>query len=251
VNNYPVSIVGKAVYRWSLIYSSGTQDERAAKLISSRVGTSLSGFTMSTVKTFDDEYNREFWIIDTATDTALIYQYANETDYDKSYKNNLWYKYTNIPAECMVNIGGVVYFGTDDGYLMHLSRTYRSDNGANIDAYWESGAMSFDVEYLRKFIRQHFISLKPESAGRIDVTIETDRKSDFSTKTILCALATFEHADFDHWSFNTNWKPQTERIKLKAKKFTTLKLIFESDSDVATATVLTYAMPIKARGYTK
>lgn len=254
VNNYPISIQGKAAYRWSLIYSSGTQDERSAKLISSRVANALSNFTTSSVKTFDDEYNREFWIVDTATDTALVYSYANETDYDRSYKNNLWYKYTNIPAECFVNVGGEVYFGTDDGYLMHFSRDYHSDNGAEIDAHWESGSMNFDAEYLRKFIRQHFISMKPEASGRIVLTLSTDRKTDFASKTVTSVrsgLSTFSHANFAAWSFGTNRRPQVIRIKLKAKKFTHLKLIISSYSTTSTATVLMYSIPVAYTGYAK
>lgn len=253
VNNYPISIQGKSVYRWSLIYSSGVQDERAAKLISARVGDALSDFTMSGVKTFDDEYNREFWIVDTETDTALVYSYANETDYDKSYKNNLWYKYTNIPATCFININGNVYFGTSAGTMVHFSRDYHSDNGAAIDARWESGSMNFDAEYMMKFVNNHFISIKPEGGSRITLTLSTDNKSDFESKIVTPngGVATFAHADFAHWSFNTNRRPKEKKIKIKAKKFTHLKIIFTSNSASATSTVLAYALPVSYTGYAK
>jgi hypothetical protein len=250
VNNYPISVFGNSVYRWGLIYTSGTQDERNSKRISDRVRNTLESFSMDSVVTFDDEWNREFWIVNT-DGKACVYSYANEADTTGSYLKNPWFVYDNITATCMIQIGGEVYFGSDDGYIMRVSRDYRNDNGTNIDALWESGSMAFDAEYIRKIISKFYISVKPESAGRITSTFETDIKSDFDERVISCNLAAFEHADFSHWSFDTNWKPHTKRVKLKAKKFAFLKLILSSDSKVATVTVQSVDLPVTYTGYVK
>ena len=164
INNYPVSLHGNSAYRWGLIYSSGTQDERAAKIISDKVQKTLSTFDMEKVVTFDDEWNREFWLLNDGK--ACVYNYANEADANSSYKNNVWYIYDNINATCFVSVDGELYFGSDDGYIMHVSRKHRNDNGEKITALWESGSMAFDAEYMRKLISKAYVSLKPESGGK-------------------------------------------------------------------------------------
>ncbi len=134
-NNFPISLHGNSEYRWGLVYSSGVQDERAARRISDPVLETLGGMSLSAAVTFDDEWNREFWIVQNGT--ACVYQYAGEAQGDTSYKNNLWYIYTGIPAVCFVSVDGELYFGTGGGSVMHLSRDYHSDAGEEIDAYWE------------------------------------------------------------------------------------------------------------------
>ena len=235
VNNYPISLQGKSAYRWNIVYSSGTQDERVAKLISAPVEVTLGAFTFSSAKTFDDEYNKEFWIVN-SDGKALIYSYANETD-GKGYRDNLWFKYTNIPATCLVSIDGTMYFGTTSGLLMKFSSVYKSDAGTAIDAYWESGAMDFGASHLRKNVTKHYVLMRPESTGQLSVTLSTDRGTTFETKTITLAASTYPA------------KPNL--IKLKAKKFTHLKLILSSNSTTATATILSYAMVFIVGGYSK
>ena len=76
VNNYPISLTNKSAYRWNLIYSSGTIDERVAKPISNRVSASLRNFNTEKIITFDDAHNREFWIHDTSLKASCIYSYV-------------------------------------------------------------------------------------------------------------------------------------------------------------------------------
>ena len=70
-------------------------------------------------------------------------------------------------------------------------------------------------------------------------------------RVIAAALMTFENMDFRNFSFKINRKPQITRVKLKAKKFVYLKLIFTSDSEVATSTVLSVTLPIVYTGLAK
>ena len=249
VNNYPFSVQDNSVYRWGLIYSSGTQDERAAKRISDRVRVTLGGFDMTKAVTFDDEWNREYWIVENGK--ACIYQYANEAQGDTSYKQNVWYVYDNIPATCFVSIDGELYFGSTGGYIMHVSRDYYSDNGTAINAYWKTGSMSFDAMQYRKYIRQFFIGLKPEIGARVDVTWESDNRADYESKTAYYGVANYSHFSYAHPSYNTNNRPKTQKVKFKIKKFTHARLIFSSDSASATATVTALTIPIRYGGYAK
>jgi len=249
VNNYPISLQGNSAYRWGLVYSSGVQDERNSKRISDCVTETLGGMDLSGAITFDNEWNREFWIVQ--DNTACVYQYAGEAQGNTSYKGNVWYIYTGIPATCFTSADGELYFGTDDGRLMHMSRNYRNDNGTDIDAYWESGSMSFGTEYLRKYLNRIHTVLKPEIGARVTMTLQTDRKSYCSEKPVSSSLLNFNHIDFTHWSFLLNHKPRTVRTRLKAKKFTTLKLIFKSKSSSAAATVMSCVLHVTDAGEAK
>ena len=64
-------------------------------------------------------------------------------------------------------------------------------------------------------------------------------------------MMTFGSADFRRWSFNTNRKPHTTRLKIKAKKFTYYKLILEYSGTNTTATVVAADMRIRYTGYAK
>lgn len=225
VRNNPRTLHAKAVWEWALA-GSGSRDERNAKRISDRVGNTLAQFAPEACLVFDDEGRQEYYVV--CGDRALIHNYGNDT----------WYFYDHFPALCMADVNGGLYFGTGDGRIMHVSRDYRNDGLEPIDAYWESGSMSFEREWKRKYCTHIWVSVKPESQSRVTVTAQSDRKSDHARKVAACSLSTLGNVHFAHWSFGTNRKPQVQRIRLKVRKFTFCKLIFSSRSASATATVL-------------
>ena len=168
-----------------------------------------------------------------------------------NYGCNAWYVYTNLPVQAAENVDGEIYFGTPDGKLMHFSRQYRNDNLEPIDAYWESGSMDFDRDWRRKYSATLWVSIKPESQGRVTVTAQSNRKSDYIKKDIAAGLSSFSNASFAHWSFGTNRKPQVYRTRIKVKKFTFYKLIFASKSTSATATILATDFQVRYTGNVK
>ena len=238
VKNNPRTLHGRAVYEWSLA-GNGTRDERNAKRISDRVENTLSRFDLAQCVVFDDEQRQEYYLV--CGDEVLVNNYGNDT----------WYYYTNVPARCMGVVRGELYFGTPDGRVMHFSREYRNDDLAPIDTYWESGAMDFDADWKRKYSTTLWVATKPESQSRVTVTAQSNRKSDYVKKEISYGLVSFDNANFAHWSFGTNRKPQVQRVRLKVKKFTFYKLIFESCSASATATVLGVDFQVRYTGNVK
>lgn len=238
VENNPVTLHGHGVYQWSLS-SAGSRDERNAKRISQRVEDTLSGFAPEGCATYDDEQQQELYII--CGETALVYNYGADA----------WYYYTDFPARNMIRVQGWLLFGTGDGRLMRLSREYRSSDGREIDACWESGAMDFGTPWRRKYSTDIWVSLKPESQARVYVTVESDRRSDYERKTAASSLSTFTHMDFAHFSFGTNRKPKVVRTRLKGKKFVFYKLIISSASASATATVLNVDIRVRCSGNVK
>lgn len=238
VKNNPRTLHGRAVYEWGLA-GNNTRDERNAKRISQRVEDTLASFPLEDCITFDDEQRQEYYVA--YGDEMVVQNYGNDT----------WYYYDNVPARCMVSIRGEIYFGTEHGELMHFSRSYRNDNLEPIDAYWESGSMDFDADWKRKYSSTIWVSIKPESQGRITVTAQSNKKSEYIEKEVASGLATLQNANFAHWSFNTNRKPQVQRVRIKVKRFTFYKLIFKSNSASSTATVLAADFQVRYTGNVK
>ena len=168
-----------------------------------------------------------------------------------NYAADVWYYYTNFDVTCMMNIDGELYAGDSLGRFNHISREYRTDNGTEITGYWASGSEPFDREFMRKYSAMLWVVLRPELRSQVTVTVETDRKSDHAKKVAASSLMTFGNADFRKWSFNTNRKPHTIRLKIKAKKFTYYKLILEYSGTNTTATVVAADMRIRYTGYAK
>ena len=242
VLNAPITLHGSDLYEWrntSSYASNLSRDERQAKRISDRIYATLRDFDFAECKCWDDNTAQEFYIC--YKGRALVYNYAADA----------WYAYDNIHAECMTNLHGELYFGTPDGKINHLSSKYYNDNGEAIDAYWESGSMSFGQDYMRKYSAQIWIGIEPEERAEVTVTVMTDKKSSYAEKVVASSLSSFESADFSAWSFRTNRKPFMKRLKIKAKKFVFYKLVFETNNPNTTATILSADMRVRFTGYAK
>ena len=231
----------QAVYRWRSVSTSGniTFDERNAERISDRVEVTLQGFDMAETRTFNRKSAQEYWWM--YGDKALILNYGADA----------WYLYTGLSFRAMVEIGLETYGFRPDGGVVHLSRQYRNDDGKDIDAYAATGSMDFDRDWVLKYSPLIFVAIQPESNARVHVTVETNRRSDYPEKIVSSGLATFAHADFAHWSFGTNRKPQVRRVKMKVKKATFYKLVFKSKSASSTATVLETDVQLRYTGNVK
>lgn len=242
VLNSPYTLHGSDVYEWrnTNSYSSNlTVDERQAKRISDKIYATVRKFDLAKCCCFDDNWAQEYYIC--CGGRALVQNYAA----------GAWYYYDSFDAVCMVNFHGELYYGTSDGRLMHFSYEYRTNDGAAIDAYWESGSMSFGQDWQRKHSAMLWVGIKPESNAAVTVTVQTDRSSKHTEKLVESSLAAFAHASFARWSFATNRKPQMWRLKIKAKKFVFYKLIFSTASADTTATILAADIRVRYTGCVK
>ena len=236
VDNDPFTLHGRSVYRWSLA-GGAARDERNAKRVSHRVERTLAGFDLAECQLFDHEPGQELYLL--WGDQALVYHYGID----------VWYYYNSLPVSSMAGQGGEIYFGAPDGRLMHFDRSCRNDDLEPIDAWWESGAMDLGVDWQRKASGTVWVSLQPENQTRVQVTVQSDRRSQYPTRLLVSGFATLVNVDFAHWSFGTNRKPRVRRVRLRVKGAAYYKLIFASQSASATATVL--AASIEARNMGK
>lgn len=242
VENDPLTLESADVFIWKSTSRSGyiTTSENNAKRVSDPVARTLRGVESRTIRTANLAYEHEYWLL-LGDGRALIFNYGN----------NCWYYYDHLPFERVTEIENEVYGFSGDGRVVHFSRLYRNDDGLAIDCYAATGAMDFSKDWLLKYSPMIFVSMQPESAARIYVTVETNRRSEYPEKVVAYNLATFLHVDFNHFSFRTNRKPQVKRVKIKVKKATFYRLIFKSNSASVTATVIETDIKLRYAGYVK
>lgn len=241
LENNPLTFDAGGIYQWK---GSGystyiTNNENNAKRISDRVARTFKNFDIPSLLTFNLKSEHEFWVM--SGNRALILNYANDT----------WYIYENLAFERIVEACGEKYGVDEAGNVVHVSRAYRGDNGADIDCIAVTGAMDFDRDWLLKYSPMLFVAMQPESNARVQVTVDTNRRSDYPEKTVAYSFATFAHVDFNHFSFGTNRKPQVKRVKMKVKKATFYRVIFKSCSSSSTATVIETDIKLRYSGNVK
>ena len=243
LENNPLTLDVGSVYQWkSTGYSTYiTANENNAKRISDRVARTLKGATLAGIKTANIKHDHEYWFA-LGGGKALILNYANDT----------WYIYEGLPFNAPpLEVENDTYGFGDDGKVVRFAQEYRNDNGVAIDAYAATGAMDFDRDWLLKYSPMLYVAMQPQSNARVYVTVESNRRSDYPKKLVAYGLATFSHVDFRHWSFGTNRKPQVKRVKMKVKKATFYRLIFESKSASAAATIIETDIKLRYAGSVK
>lgn len=242
VNNSPLTLHGNDLYEWhnTSSYSSNLSvDERQAKVISNRIYATLGTFNFKDCFCYDDNDNQEYYIW--YQDKALVYNYAADA----------WYVYTGPKVKAMCNVHEEVLLGSEDGKVLRMSDEYLNDDGIAIDSYWESGSIDFSKAYMRKLMTELWVGMKPQERSSVTVTVMTNRKSEYTEKTVESNLSTFWHMNFADFSFLVNRKPQVRKLKIKAKKFAFLKFVLKSKELYTTATVLLIDPKIRETGYMK
>lgn len=242
VLNSPRSLFGHDCYEWrnNSSYSSNLSvDERQAKRISDRITATMDNFDLAKCYCWDDNDGQEYYIC--YDGKALVHNYAVDA----------WYLYTDFHVSCMVNFRGELFYGDTTGRFASLAYRHRTDFGDAIKSYWESGSISFDKDYMRKYSAMLWVGIKPEGNAEVWATVQTDKKSVYAKKIVSSSLATFTHVDFGRFSFNTNRKPHMERLKIKAKKFVFYKVIFETEATDSTVTVLSADLRVRYTGFAR
>ena len=225
LENNPLTLSEGHIYQWRAA-AAGATTLRSASRISDRVRCTASLFHFPETVTFNRAQESEFWLL--WGQHALILNYAADA----------WYIYRGCPFRACVEVEGEMLGFTQEGQVRHVSRSYRSDDGAVISARAESGSMDFDRDYQVKHSPRLFAAIRLEAGARVWVSVETNRRGDYPQRLISAGLAGFEHVDFGHFSFGTSRKPQVRRVKLKVKKATFYKLVFSSVSASAAVTLL-------------
>lgn len=230
IQNNPFTIQS-GVHEW---VATNVRDERNEVYKSKRVQPSLDEVDLTTAITVDWEKRKEYWLA--VGNKVWVY----------NYRLDVWYKYllTDTPT-CFYVINDDLHFGTDAGQIMKFDSAKRSDNGTAFRRLWQMNFYDFEVEYLRKFMNEMWLSLKPEDKTSVTFTYQTDRVGKSGTFEGSIRLATFTNVDFSDFGLFVNYNPQPFRFKIKAKKFVYFKLIFDDTESDELATILSINLPIR------
>lgn len=219
VENRPRTVDGRSIYEWKSSSSGNiTNDQRNAQRVSQNVESTLAGFDLSKSVMFFDKIAHEFYCV--YGGTAVV----------QNTENSAWYVYTSFPAVCLIVYKDELYYGTESGELRRFSEDYTSDAGEAIDAYWESGSMSFDRDYVLKYSPSVWVGMKQEPGAAVTVGIRTD---------------TGETSQEDVQLSGEGSMPAVKRLRLKAQRFVYYKLLFSSLSAESRATVVAADIRVK------
>lgn len=257
LDNNPVTFEDGAIIQWK---STNVRDERNMEVISQRIKLDLDKIPMNTIKSLDLQEKNQLWVMNaTSGKTKVwIYNYSNKT-----------FSRLELP-EVMTEIcsmDGEVFMTTDEHKIVKFSEGFATygnnptslnteeeakeiEEKIKIKAYWEMNFSDFGVPYLRKTMGKLWVSLQPQNWTTCEVSFISNRIVSTIKKEIEYSKQWFDNVDFGDWHFTSSVNPQPFRLKLKAKKFTNMKITIRNEEKSA-CTVLSLALQVESFGYSK
>jgi hypothetical protein len=111
--------------------------------------------------------------------------------------------------------------------------------------------MNHQANWIRKFLTYGWFSMKPEGKSLCNIDWETDQGASQASYELKYNLTDFSNVDFADFSFSTNYNPKPFRRKLKAKKYSVIKIKGKNESDTERMTVLSITLPAVTGGQVK
>lgn len=249
VNNYPRSFCSKSLVEWR-ITNSNYRDERYAVPISAPVRKFMQNLDYEKLIAWDDDGAKTYYIFtNDASGTVLVHRYGLG-------KEGAWCAYQGDALRGVrfaFTFRGGLYFVSDR--ILHFVDSALYDNTGDgsvpIEAFWESGFLSFGADFLRKYASQIYVSVLPQANSVLSVTVETDRKTEYTEKYVRKHLFDFPALRFPTLTFKTNQSPQLDRVRMKVKKFLYYKLKLQVTEPGSRATILGADLEIRYGAKTK
>jgi hypothetical protein len=221
--------------------STNVANEKYVGWISERIQNDIEQYDLTTAITAD--WSDKGWYIISIGKRVWVYNYR------VTYSDGTagaW-SILDLPHEptCYIIVGSDLCFGTADGKIMRIDQGLSTYDGTAIAAEWEMGDYNFGNDTIQKFIQRVFISIRPRVKTYVDISYQTDRDGSSDTYRASYELTNFDHMDFAHFSFKTNYNPQPFKFKIRAKKFDYFKLIMRT---TVRATVLSITLPVRTGG---
>ena len=123
-------------------------------------------------------------------------------------------------------------------------------DGEIINAHWEMNFSDFDVAYLRKTMNRLWVLMQPQGSSSADIGFITNRSESQSKKHIEYKIQVMDNVDFANFSFQISTNPQPFRLKMKAKKFTNLKIVIDN-TERTDCTILQLVLKVESFGESK
>ena len=246
VNNSPRSFTGQSIYEWR-VSSSSYRDERYAKDISQKVSKTIAGADLRNVVAFDDDADQTYYVfLNDNEGTVLVNRYNLDcwTIYRSPITKNVSHAFT-FSGKTMFIADMQIYMFDENARYDECRDPETGAEKAQIRAVYESGFLSFGADYKRKYSSKLWFSLLPQVASQMEITVKTDKRGEYTTKSIGYSLLDFSQVDFSNFSFDTYLAPKIKRVQMKVKKFVYYKLIFKVTKAGARATILSYDQQVR------
>ena len=236
IDNYPVTIDKNAIIQWK---ASNVRDERNMEDISQKIRLDLISRDLKNFKTLDHQSENQLWVYH--NDLIYTYNYFNKTFSRIRVTDNMNY---------LADLGNRIYSGTDVGKIMKWGEEFSTYNGEIINAHWEMNFEDFNTAYLRKTMNRLWVLMQPQVKSSAEIGYITNRNESKVKKRIEYKLLLMEDVDFSDFSFSISRNTQPFRLKLKAKKFTNMKIVIDNNEDTD-CTILQLALKVESFGESK
>lgn len=236
IDNYPVTMDKTGLSLWK---ATNVRDEKNMEDISQRISQDLNDMDMASIKMMDFQSSKQLWF--GSGNKIYIYNYYNKT-----------FSRIILPDffTCYTELGKNVYMGLEDGRVARWDRTFKNFDGKKIDSHWEMNYSDFGAMYLRKTMRKVWILMQPQGHSSATIGFITNSKESNIKKRIEYLVQDFDNIDFSDFSFQLSYNTKPYKLKMKAKKFTNLKLTIDN-AEETDCTILQVAMSVESFGESK
>lgn len=240
IENNPVSLSKNGVY---MLAASNVRDERNVQHISENVDNKLLR-EPNLDQAISIDYDQKYWLA------------VNGNVYLFDYSAGEWFLYDNIHANCFIERGQDLYFGSSvEGLLYRFKqedeiRPYNDDEQP-INAYWKSKQFTFGADERKKLVEKVFMSLKPYARTSADISYISNKKESDIVKSSRMDIFDFRDIDFTKFTFYLTAFPQEVMAKIKAKKVTHFQLIIQNDKLDESLGVLSLGIKYKYQSLVK
>ena len=236
IDNYPVTIDKTGLTLWK---ATNVRDEKNMEDISQRIKSDLNDMNMKAMTTLDFQPENQLWF---GYDNRIyIYNYYNKTFSRIRIADSF---------TCYSNLGNSVYMGLEDGRIVKWGEEFQTFDNTHIVAHWEMNFSDFGAAYLRKTMTRLWVLMQPQAKSSAEIGYVTNRKESTVKKRIEYKIQVLNDVMFDDFSFQVSNNPQPFRLKLKAKKFTNMKITIDN-AEETDCTILQLALRVESFGESK
>lgn len=236
IDNYPVTIDKTGLTLWK---ATNVRDEKNMEDISQRIKSDLNDMNMKAMTTLDFQPENQLWF---GYDNRIyIYNYYNKTFSRIRIADSF---------TCYSNLGNSVYMGLEDGRIVKWGEEFQTFDNTHIVAHWEMNFSDFGAAYLRKTMTRLWVLMQPQATSSAEIGYVTNRKESTVKKRIEYKIQVLDDVMFDDFSFQVSNNPQPFRLKLKAKKFTNMKITIDN-AEETDCTILQLALRVESFGESK
>ena len=218
LNNYPITIDKSGLALWK---ATNVRDEKNIEIISERIQHDLNDMPATGIKTVEIQDENSMWF--GQGNTLFIYNYGNNTFSRLKITNEL---------KEFTELNKTTYMSTKDNKIMKWSKDYSTFDGEIIKAHWEMNFEDFNGFYSRKTMRKLWVQMQPSMKASAEIGYITNLMESATRKKISYEVnAGFDNVDFNNYNFKLSINPQPFRLKIKAKKFTNLKITIDNSEE--------------------